>query len=174
MTLLAGTAYRQIESNLGSDDFGEVVAEQAGTQHQYVRNFLDARVTNTEIKGGLEIQKGKEENGDPGLPKAISCNGVPSTSGRKSTTVSMNGNGSISSGYSLPYDTVQLLLVQRFENNQHVDFQPFQCLFAKHPHVAADSVRGNESLFWCAGQLLGFETKKKRRSPPCAVFIQTA
>ncbi len=48
---------RQIESNLGSDDFGDVVAELgAGTQHQYVRNFLDAKVNNVEVKGGVEFQ----------------------------------------------------------------------------------------------------------------------
>ena len=48
---------RQIESSLGSDDFGEVVAELGtGTQQQFVRNFLDAQVTNIEHKGGVELQ----------------------------------------------------------------------------------------------------------------------
>jgi CarboxypepD_reg-like domain/TonB-dependent Receptor Plug Domain len=48
---------RQIETGLGSDNFGEVVAELgAGTQHQYVRNFLDAKVSNVEVKGGVEYQ----------------------------------------------------------------------------------------------------------------------
>jgi hypothetical protein len=51
---------RQIESGLGSDDFGEVVAELgAGTQHQYIRNYLDAQVTNAEVKGGIEFQASK-------------------------------------------------------------------------------------------------------------------
>ncbi|MEK7257777.1 MAG: TonB-dependent receptor, partial [Bacteroidota bacterium] len=49
---------RQVESNLGSSDFGEVVAELGtGTQHQYVRNYLDAIVTNAEVKGGADFQK---------------------------------------------------------------------------------------------------------------------
>jgi CarboxypepD_reg-like domain/TonB-dependent Receptor Plug Domain len=48
---------RQIETGLGSDNFGEVVAELgAGTQHQYVRNFMDAKVSNVEVKGGIELQ----------------------------------------------------------------------------------------------------------------------
>ncbi len=47
----------QIESGLGSDDFGDVVAVLGtGTQQQFVRNYLTSRVTNTEYKGGLELQ----------------------------------------------------------------------------------------------------------------------
>lgn len=48
---------RQIDSDLGSDNFGEVLAELGtGTQHQYVRNFLDIRLQNLEHKGGIELQ----------------------------------------------------------------------------------------------------------------------
>jgi len=55
---------RQIDSNLGSDNFGEVIAELgSGTQHQFIRNFLDLNVTNAEIRGGIELQKEQmEEN----------------------------------------------------------------------------------------------------------------
>ena len=54
--ILGHYSLRQIETNLGSDDFGEVVAELGtGTQHQYVRNFLDATVANSEVKGGVEF-----------------------------------------------------------------------------------------------------------------------
>ncbi|MEM1216313.1 MAG: carboxypeptidase-like regulatory domain-containing protein, partial [Bacteroidota bacterium] len=53
---------RQIDSNLGSSNFGEVVAELgAGTQQQYVRNFLDIQLYNFEHKGGIELQGGTEE-----------------------------------------------------------------------------------------------------------------
>lgn len=83
---------RQMKTNLGSDDFGEVVAELgAGTQHQYVRNFLDAKVSNLEVKGGVEFQGMRDEGlGRKGeadtqsslttsphpLKKAISSNGA--------------------------------------------------------------------------------------------------
>jgi hypothetical protein len=54
---------RQIESGLGSDEFGEVVAELGtGTQQEYVRNFLDLRLTNFQHKGGIEFQR---ESDDP-------------------------------------------------------------------------------------------------------------
>ena len=55
---LAGTALRQIESDLGSDNFGEVLAELGtGTQQQFVRNFLNANLNNIQHKGGIELQK---------------------------------------------------------------------------------------------------------------------
>lgn len=48
---------REIDSNLGSDNFGDVLSELgAGTQQQYVRNYLFANVTNVEQKGGYELQ----------------------------------------------------------------------------------------------------------------------
>ena len=48
---------RQIESDLGSDNFGEVLAELGtGVQHQSVRNFLHINVTNFQHKGGIELQ----------------------------------------------------------------------------------------------------------------------
>ena len=47
----------QIETGLGSDGFGELVATLGtGTQHQFARNFLVTNVTNAEHKGGLEIE----------------------------------------------------------------------------------------------------------------------
>ncbi len=48
----------QIETGLGSDNFGEIVAVLGtGTQHQFVRNFLTSIVSNFETKGGYEIEK---------------------------------------------------------------------------------------------------------------------
>ncbi len=101
---------RQIESNLGSDDFGDVVAELGtGTQHLYVRNFLDARVTNAEIKGGLEIQKGREENGDPATKSHFLQ--WSARYQREDIDDRINEWERLdSAGYSLPFDTTQLLL----------------------------------------------------------------
>lgn len=56
--IIGNYSLRQIDSNLGSGDFGEVVAELGtGTQHEYVRNFLNATVTNLEHRGGVELQQ---------------------------------------------------------------------------------------------------------------------
>lgn len=46
----------EIKTDLGSDNFGEVVSELgSGTQQTFVRNNLNTRVSNIEHKGGLEI-----------------------------------------------------------------------------------------------------------------------
>ncbi|HKK76051.1 MAG TPA: carboxypeptidase regulatory-like domain-containing protein [Saprospiraceae bacterium] len=56
--IIGNYSLRQIDSNLGSGDFGEVVAELGtGTQQEYVRNFLNATVTNLEHRGGIELQQ---------------------------------------------------------------------------------------------------------------------
>jgi hypothetical protein len=121
---------RQIESNLGSDNFGEVVAELgAGTQHQYVRNFLDASVTNVEVKGGIEFQSsfdGKRWKVDSdsaavdAIPSTVHL--PPSTEKshflqwslryqRENIEDNLNEWERLdSAGYSLNYDTTQLLL----------------------------------------------------------------
>ncbi len=99
---------RQIETSLGSDDFGEVIAELGtGTQQQFVRNFLNARVTNAEIKGGIEFQTGKEENGD----RATKSHFVQWSTKYQREDIDDQINEwerLDSAGYSLPYDTLQL------------------------------------------------------------------
>lgn len=56
--IIGNYSLRQIDSNLGSGDFGEVVSELGtGTQHEYVRNFLNAGVSNFEHRGGIELQR---------------------------------------------------------------------------------------------------------------------
>lgn len=62
--IISDYSLRQIESNLGSDNFGEVLAELGtGTQHTFVRNYLNSNVTNIEHKGGIEFQ-GKEDKAE--------------------------------------------------------------------------------------------------------------
>ena len=47
----------EIETDLGSDDFGtEVSVLGVGTQQQYVRNYLYNRIYNIAHKGGFELQ----------------------------------------------------------------------------------------------------------------------
>ena len=48
----------QIETGLGSDNFGDIVAVLGtGTQHTFVRNYLTTIVSNFEHKGGFEKEK---------------------------------------------------------------------------------------------------------------------
>lgn len=46
----------EIEENLGSSEFGDIVnVLGTGTQHTWVRNYLNADVRNVEYKGGIEL-----------------------------------------------------------------------------------------------------------------------
>ncbi|MTB51573.1 TonB-dependent receptor [Lewinella sp. W8] len=59
-----GGAYRlgQLDTDLGSNTFGEVINELgSGNQQQSVRNFLDIQMYNAELRGGLEINSGQED-----------------------------------------------------------------------------------------------------------------
>ena len=60
-------AYRlsQIETNLGSEDAGEeILVLGTGVQHEYVRDFLRASVSNIEHKGGIELQAANSSESD--------------------------------------------------------------------------------------------------------------
>ncbi len=99
---------RQIDSNLGSDTFGEVLAELGnGTQHLYVRNFLDIRLYNAEVKGGLELQpnfKNPQTSGTHFLQWSLKYQ-------REDIQDRINEWERLdSAGYSLPYDTNFVLL----------------------------------------------------------------
>ncbi len=115
--IIGDYSLREIETSLGSDEFGEVLSELGtGTQHQYVRNFLDIRISNIEHKGGMEFQlypdkdettashflqwsvKLQQENFDDRINEWERLD---------------------SAGYSLPYDTnqVQLFNVLKTQNS---------------------------------------------------------
>ncbi len=120
---------RQIESNLGSGDFGEVVAELgAGTQHQYVRNFLDAVVVTTELKGGIELER-----------QADTLAAVPRSShflqwGMKYQVEDIRDRINEwerldSAGYSLVYDTARLLLYSVLKTQNRLSSQRLNAYF---------------------------------------------
>ena len=106
--IIGNYSLRQIETNFGSDEFGDVLAELGtGTQHQFVRNFLDIRVTNLEHKGGIELQSAAAD------PTRINSHFLQW--GAKYQREEINDNireweRLDSAGYSLPFDTAQVLL----------------------------------------------------------------
>jgi hypothetical protein len=97
---------RQIDSNLGSDNFGEVLSELgAGTQQQFVRNFLDIQLYNFEHKGGIEIQKGNEE-----VEATHFVQWSVKAQHERIDDLINEWERLDSAGYSLPYDDRQVLL----------------------------------------------------------------
>ena len=106
--IIGNYSLRQIESSLGSGEFGEVLAELgAGTQQQFVRNFLDISMNNLEHKGGWELQL------KPKSPSATSSHFLQWNVKyqRESIQDRINEWERLdSAGYSLPNDPDQLLL----------------------------------------------------------------
>ncbi|MFM7090482.1 MAG: TonB-dependent receptor [Bacteroidota bacterium] len=111
--ILGSYSLRQIESDLGSSRFGEVLEELgSGTQHQYVRNLLQTRVRNIEYKGGLEIQLDKAGAINHFLQWSLKYH-LESIYDRINEWERLD-----SAGYSLPYspDLFQLSQVLKTEN----------------------------------------------------------
>jgi hypothetical protein len=97
---------RQIDSNLGSGTFGDVLAELgAGTQQQFVRNFLDIQLYNAEHKGGIEFQGGDEE-----VEASHFIQWSVKAQHERIDDFINEWERLDSAGYSLPYDTSQVLL----------------------------------------------------------------
>lgn len=107
---------RQIDSDLGSDNFGEVLVELGnGVQHQYVRNSLQANVINFEHKGGIEFQlypDAQEASGSHFLQWSLKYQ-TEDISDKLNEWERLD-----SAGYSLPYDgeKVQLFKVLKTKN----------------------------------------------------------
>ena len=107
---------RQIDSNLGSDNFGEVLAELgAGTQQQFVRNFLDIQIYNAEFKGGLELQEGTEE-----AEASHFIQWSVKAQHERIDDLINEWERLDSAGYSLPYDTSQVLLFNTLKTSNQL------------------------------------------------------
>jgi len=115
--IIGDYSLRQIETGLGSNQFGEVIAELGtGTQHQFVRNFLDLRVSNFQHKGGIEFQ-GHLDDAERTSSHFLQWS-VKYQNERIDDNI-REWERLDSAGYSLPADTNQLLLfdVLKTQNN---------------------------------------------------------
>ncbi|MEL7121449.1 MAG: TonB-dependent receptor [Bacteroidota bacterium] len=99
---------RQIEAGLGSNNFGEVLAELGtGTQQEFVRNRLDTRVTNFEHRGGWEIPRNDLTN------NITSSNFIQWSVKYQQEDIEDNireWERLDSAGYSLPFSDTEVLL----------------------------------------------------------------
>ncbi|GJM34020.1 MAG: TonB-dependent receptor [Saprospiraceae bacterium] len=106
--IIGDYSLREIETSLGSEEFGEVLSELGtGTQHQYVRNFLDIRITNIEHKGGVELQL------DPSNDETSASHFLQWSVKYQQENFDDRINEwerLDSAGYSLPYDTNEVRL----------------------------------------------------------------
>lgn len=104
---------RQIDSNLGSSSFGEVLAELgAGTQQQYIRNFLDIQIYNIEHKGGIELQAGTAE-----VEATHFVQWSAKAQHERINDLIHEWERLDSAGYSLPYDDTQVRLFSTLQTS---------------------------------------------------------
>ncbi|MEM9921451.1 MAG: TonB-dependent receptor [Bacteroidota bacterium] len=116
----------QVESDLGSDNFGEIVGVLGtGTQQQFVRNYLNSNVTNIEHKGGLELQAGGDEETEKShfLQWGVKFQ-------HEAIDDEINEWERLdSAGYSLSYDTSQVLIRTVLKTRNNLSSNRFSAYF---------------------------------------------
>ncbi len=117
----------QIESNLGSDEFGEVVSVLGtGTQHTWIRNYLTLDVRSAEYRGGVELQNDRPEQN---LTRSHFLQwGLKWQS--ETIVDKINEWERLDSAlYSLPYDTTQLLVRRVLKTRNDLSSQRLVAFF---------------------------------------------
>ncbi|MCB0526700.1 MAG: TonB-dependent receptor plug domain-containing protein, partial [Saprospiraceae bacterium] len=111
----------ELDENLGSDNFGEIVnILGTGTQHTWVRNYLSADVRNVQYKGGIEFQNDISEEG---LTRSHFLQWSAKWQNEAISDKINEWERLDSALYSLPYDTTVLLVrnVLKTKNNLNSD-----------------------------------------------------
>ncbi len=128
----------QIESGLGSDDFGEVVAVLGtGTQQQFVRNYLESRVTNFEHKGGIEFQIDNDDL------NSTSSHFVQYSVKYQNEIIEDQLNEwerLDSAGYSLRYDTLEVLVYDVLKTRNSLNSNRFNA-YLQDTYTIQDTVK---------------------------------
>ncbi|MEZ4943289.1 MAG: carboxypeptidase-like regulatory domain-containing protein [Saprospiraceae bacterium] len=106
----------EIEENLGSDEFGEIVnILGTGTQHTWIRNYLTFDVRNAEYRGGIELQNDLQ---DAGLTRSHFLQWSVKWQNEAVVDEINEWERLDSALYSLPYDT-NFLLVRKVLKTQN-------------------------------------------------------
>lgn len=115
--ILGSYSLREIEADVNSSNFGEVIGVLgSGTQHLYARNSFNAIVSNVQHKGGYELQLNPKK--DSVRSSHFLLWGVKFQNERIDDEIN-EWERLDSAGYSLNYDTSQVLLnyVLKSENS---------------------------------------------------------
>ncbi len=142
----------EIETNLGADNFGEIVSLLGtGTQHTWVRNYLTLDVTNTEYKGGIELQNDRTEEG---LIRSHFLQWSAKWQNERIDDQISEWERLDSALYSLPYDTTALLLRNVLKTTNFLQSNRFSAYFQDTWTWRQDGVRemqlsaGVRGAFW--------------------------
>lgn len=142
----------EVESNLGADNFGEIVnILGTGTQHTWVRNYLTLDVRNAEYKGGIELQNDAAE---AGLTRSHFLQWSVKWQNEEILDKINEWERLDSALYSLPYDTTQLLVRKVLKTRNELNSNRFYAFFQDTWTWRKDGVReiqaiaGLRSQYW--------------------------
>ena len=128
----------QIESGLGSDDFGEVVAVLgSGTQQLFVRNYLQSQVSNFEHKGGIELQI---DNDDLNLTSSHFLQWSVKYQSEIIDDQINEWERLDSAGYSLVYDTSEVLVYNVIKTRNSLNSNRFSA-YIQDTYTVQDMVK---------------------------------
>lgn len=129
----------ELENNLGSDDFGEIVnILGTGTQHTWIRNYLTADVTNAEYRGGIELQNDRT---DAGLTRSHFLQWSVKWQNEQITDKINEWERLDSALYSLPYDTNFLFVRRVLKTRNDLGSNRFSAFFQDTWTWRQDGVR---------------------------------
>lgn len=117
----------ELDANLGSDNFGEIVnILGTGTQQTYIRNYLDINVRNLEYKGGIELQRDDAENA---LVRSHFLQWSVKWQNEAIEDRINEWERLDSALYSLPYDTLQLQVFSVLKTRNSLNSNRFSAFF---------------------------------------------
>jgi len=141
----------QIESGLGSDEFGEVVAVLGtGTQQQFTRNYLRSNVSNITHKGGIELEL---DSDDDWTTKSHFVQWGAKYQRETINDEIKEWERLDSAGYSLNFDPNQVLLKQVFKSKNNLESNRFTAFIQNTYTVNSNDVEmklsgGVRASYW--------------------------
>jgi len=140
----------ELEENLGSDNFGEIVNILGeGTQQTWVRNYLTSDVRNVEYKGGIELQQDKPSEG---LVRSHFLQWSAKWQNEQITDKINEWERLDSALYSLPYDTNALLIRRVLKTKNSLQSDRFSGYFQDTWTWRKDGVREIQAIAGIRGQ----------------------
>jgi hypothetical protein len=140
----------ELDENLGSDNFGEITnVLGTGTQHTWVRNYLNAQVTNAEYKGGIELQ---QEKTDDGLERNHFLQWSVKWQNEQIQDKINEWERLDSALYSLPFDSVTLQVRRILKTRNEIASDRFSAFFQDTWSWKKDGVREVQVIAGVRGQ----------------------
>lgn len=129
----------ELEENLGSGEFGEIVnILGTGTQQTWIRNYLTADVVNAEYRGGIELQR---DAADAGLTRSHFLQWSAKWQNERIEDKINEWERLDSALYSLPYDTNFLFVRRVLKTRNNLQSDRFSAFFQDTWTWRKDGVR---------------------------------